>query len=127
MPVAHVEAGLRSRDWSMPEEINRVVTDAISDLLFTPSRDADENCCVRGVSSEKIYFVGNVMIDSLLRHLLKTEDRHTLQQLGLRKNGYATRSLHRLSNVDDHNRYFRGHPRAFEPIASRLASPSQVS
>src|SRR5262245_43001825 len=95
IPVAHVEAGLRSRDWSMPEEINRVVTDAISDLLFTPSRDADENLLGEGVSSEKIYFVGNVMIDSLLTHLPKTEHRNTLPQLGLRENGYATLTLHR--------------------------------
>jgi len=101
IPVAHVEAGLRSRDWSMPEEINRVVTDAISDLLFTPSRDADENLLREGVSSEKIHFVGNVMIDSLLTHLPKTEHRNILHELALRENGYATLTLHRPSNVDD--------------------------
>ena len=66
IPVAHVEAGLRSQDWTMPEEINRVVTDSVSDLLFTPSRDADENLLREGVAPERIYFVGNVMIDCLL-------------------------------------------------------------
>jgi UDP-N-acetylglucosamine 2-epimerase (non-hydrolysing) len=71
--VAHVEAGLRSRDWTMPEEINRVVTDAISDYLFTPSRDADENLVREGVSPERVHFVGNVMIDCLLAQLPKTE------------------------------------------------------
>src|SRR6059036_1487906 len=64
--VGHVEAGLRSRDWSMPEEINRVVTDRLSDLLFTPSRDAIENLRAEGVAAERIHFVGNIMIDSLV-------------------------------------------------------------
>src|SRR3954463_3669312 len=67
--VAHVEAGLRSRDRSMPEEINRLLTDAISDLLFTTSQDADENLKNEGVGAEKVRFVGNVMIDSLMDHL----------------------------------------------------------
>src|SRR4026208_2516690 len=67
--VAHVEAGLRSRDRSMPEEINRILTDVISDLLFTTSQDADENLTREGIPSDKIRFVGNVMIDSLLEHL----------------------------------------------------------
>ena len=101
IPVAHVEAGLRSRDWTMPEEINRVVTDSVSDLLFTPSRDADENLLREGVPPEKIHFVGNVMIDSLLTHLPKTENRDIVARLGLEEKKYATLTLHRPSNVDD--------------------------
>jgi UDP-N-acetylglucosamine 2-epimerase (non-hydrolysing) len=101
IPVAHVEAGLRSRDWTMPEEINRVVTDAISDLLFTPSRDADENLLREGILPERIHFVGNVMIDCLLAQLPKTEARDTLQRFGVEAGRYATLTLHRPSNVDD--------------------------
>jgi UDP-N-acetylglucosamine 2-epimerase (non-hydrolysing) len=101
IPVAHVEAGLRSRDWTMPEEINRVVTDAVSDLLFTPSRDADENLLKEGVAPERIHFVGNVMIDSLLTLLPKAEDRDTLQRFGVEAGRYAVLTLHRPSNVDD--------------------------
>jgi UDP-N-acetylglucosamine 2-epimerase (non-hydrolysing) len=99
--VAHVEAGLRSRDWTMPEEINRLVTDSISDLLFTPSRDADDNLRREGVASARIHFVGNVMIDSLLAHLPKTENRDTLRRLDLQPGHYGTLTLHRPSNVDD--------------------------
>jgi UDP-N-acetylglucosamine 2-epimerase (non-hydrolysing) len=100
IPVAHVEAGLRSRDWSMPEEINRIVTDAISDLLFTPSRDADENLLKEGIPLERIYFVGNVMIDCLLAQLPKSASRATLSRLQVRPGNYATLTLHRPSNVD---------------------------
>jgi UDP-N-acetylglucosamine 2-epimerase (non-hydrolysing) len=103
IPVAHVEAGLRSRDWSMPEEINRLVTDAISDLLFTPSRDADENLFQEGVAPERIFFVGNVMVDCLLTQLPKTRERTTLEQFGVVPKGYATLTLHRPSNVDEPN------------------------
>jgi UDP-N-acetylglucosamine 2-epimerase (non-hydrolysing) len=101
IPVAHVEAGLRSRDWTMPEEINRVVTDTISDLLFTPSPDADQNLLREGVSPERIHFVGNVMIDSLLANLPKTESRNTLAKMGVTSGRYATLTLHRPSNVDE--------------------------
>jgi UDP-N-acetylglucosamine 2-epimerase (non-hydrolysing) len=101
IPVAHVEAGLRSRDWTMPEEINRVVTDTISDLLFTPSRDADENLLREGISPERIHLVGNVMIDCLLTQLPKTEARDTLRRFGVEAGRYATLTLHRPSNVDD--------------------------
>ena len=97
IPVAHVEAGLRSFDRSMPEEINRLLTDQISDLLFTPSADADENLLREGVAPEKIHFVGNVMIDTLIRLLPQTTQRSP--------NGsperYALLTLHRPSNVDD--------------------------
>lgn len=117
IPVAHVEAGLRSRDWTMPEEINRVVTDAISDLLFTPSRDADENLLREGVSPERIYFVGNVMIDCLLAQLPKTAARDTLQRFGVEAGRYATLTLHRPSNVDD--------PEVFSGIMGVLLELSQ--
>jgi UDP-N-acetylglucosamine 2-epimerase (non-hydrolysing) len=85
----------------MPEEINRVITDAISDLLFTPSRDADENLLREGIPSERIHFVGNVMIDCLLAQLPRTENRGTLQRFGVEAGNYATLTLHRPSNVDD--------------------------
>ncbi|HXG51584.1 MAG TPA: UDP-N-acetylglucosamine 2-epimerase (non-hydrolyzing) [candidate division Zixibacteria bacterium] len=99
--VAHVEAGLRSRDWTMPEEINRVVTDAVADLLFTTSRDADENLLKEGVAAERIHFVGNVMIDCLLALLPRAEGRGTFERFGVEPGGYATLTLHRPSNVDD--------------------------
>ncbi len=101
IPVAHVEAGLRSRDWTMPEEINRIVTDTISDLLFTPSRDADENLLREGADPEKIHFVGNVMIDSLLTQLPRAADRRAFRRFGVEAGRYAVLTLHRPSNVDD--------------------------
>jgi UDP-N-acetylglucosamine 2-epimerase (non-hydrolysing) len=95
--IGHVEAGLRSFDWSMPEEINRVVTDRLADLLFTPSEDGDVNLAQEGIPGEKIFRVGNVMIDSLVR-LLPTAMQYP-------KNGfperYALVTLHRPANVDD--------------------------
>lgn len=100
LPVAHIEAGLRSRDWTMPEEVNRVVTDAISDLLFTPAREADANLVREGIPPERIHFVGNVMIDCLLAQLPKTEQRDTLERFGVEAGQYATLTLHRPSNVD---------------------------
>ncbi|MFN0138915.1 MAG: non-hydrolyzing UDP-N-acetylglucosamine 2-epimerase [Pyrinomonadaceae bacterium] len=99
--VAHVEAGLRSRDRTMPEEINRILTDAISDLLFTTSQDADENLKNEGIPAEKIRFVGNVMIDSLLDHLKLAEASNVRNELGVDGQGYAVLTLHRPSNVDD--------------------------
>ena len=99
--VAHVEAGLRSRDRSMPEEINRILTDSISDLLFTTSQDADENLKQEGIPADKIRFVGNVMIDSLLDHLKLAEKSKVRQDLGVDGEDYAVLTLHRPSNVDD--------------------------
>lgn len=99
--VAHVEAGLRSRDRSMPEEINRILTDSISDLLFTTSQDADENLKQEGIPAENIVFVGNVMIDSLLEHLKLAEKSNVRQDLGVNDIDYAVVTLHRPSNVDD--------------------------
>jgi UDP-N-acetylglucosamine 2-epimerase (non-hydrolysing) len=101
VPVAHVEAGLRSFDRTMPEEINRLVTDRLSDYLFTPSRDADENLRNEGVPPEKIFFVGNVMIDTLLRHRTAAEKLKTPESVGLVPDRYALMTLHRPSNVDD--------------------------
>jgi UDP-N-acetylglucosamine 2-epimerase (non-hydrolysing) len=98
--VAHVEAGLRSRDRSMPEEINRILTDSISDLLLTPSADADENLKAEGIAPEKIRLVGNVMIDSLRDHLTRAESSAVRDDLGLTEKKYAVLTLHRPSNVD---------------------------
>src|ERR687893_591444 len=81
--VAHVEAGLRSRDRTMPEEINRLLTDQIADLLFTPSTDADENLLAEVIPRERIRFVGNVMIDSLQKNLAAAGNLRTKEQLGL--------------------------------------------
>lgn len=97
IPVGHVEAGLRSFDRTMPEEINRIVTDRLSDVLFTPSEDGDANLLREGVPKERIHFVGNVMIDSLIRLLPAARN--------CPKNGFPERfalvTLHRPSNVDD--------------------------
>jgi len=101
IPVGHVEAGLRSGDRTMPEEINRLVTDQIADLLLTPSADGDENLLREGVAAEKIHLVGNVMIDTLVRLLPAAEKGETLSRLGLAAGGYGLVTLHRPSNVDD--------------------------
>ncbi len=99
--VAHVEAGLRSRDRTMPEEINRIVTDALADLLLTPSRDADDNLRAEGIAPERIRFVGNVMIDSLFRNLERARRSDILERMGLEPGRFCAMTLHRPSNVDD--------------------------
>jgi UDP-N-acetylglucosamine 2-epimerase (non-hydrolysing) len=99
--VAHVEAGLRSRDRTMPEEINRLLTDQISDLLLTPSADADANLRAEGIPEERIKLVGNVMIDSLLKHLERARQSPIKSQLGVKEKEYAVLTLHRPSNVDN--------------------------
>lgn len=99
--LVHVEAGLRSFDRSMPEEINRLLTDAISDLLFCTEHSGVENLRHEGVPAEKIFLVGNVMVDSLLSSLSKAEQSPVLSELGLEKGRYAVLTLHRPSNVDD--------------------------
>jgi UDP-N-acetylglucosamine 2-epimerase (non-hydrolysing) len=101
--VAHVEAGLRSRDRSMPEEINRLLTDQVSDLLFTPSREATDNLVREGIDGARIYFVGNVMIDTLVKLLPRATVRPVLRELGLSPQQYILVTLHRPSNVDDPN------------------------
>ncbi len=101
IPVAHLEAGLRSYDRRMPEEINRIETDCISSMLLTPSRDADENLIREGISKDKIFLVGNAMIDSLMQYEKKAEHSKTMEDLGLKKQSYGLITLHRPSNVDD--------------------------
>jgi UDP-N-acetylglucosamine 2-epimerase (non-hydrolysing) len=100
IPVIHLEAGLRSRDRSMPEEINRLVTDAIADLLWTPSPDGDENLRAEGVPAHKIDRIGNIMIDSfeMLRGSVEASDAR--RRLGLEGQRYGVVTLHRPSNVD---------------------------
>jgi len=120
IPVAHIEAGLRSFDRSMPEEINRLVTDAVSDLLFVSEASGVENLCAEGVPSEKVHFVGNVMIDTLLRHRESAERNDIGPRLGLDPSRpYALVTLHRPSNVDDPKR-LAGLLRALEELAGEL-------
>lgn len=99
--VAHVEAGLRSHDWRMPEEVNRVLTDRLSDLLLTPSHDALPNLLAEGIAPARVAFVGNVMIDSLFAQLDAARALDLAARLGVRRGGYAVATLHRPSNVDD--------------------------
>jgi UDP-N-acetylglucosamine 2-epimerase (non-hydrolysing) len=99
--VAHVEAGLRSGDWAMPEEVNRVLTDRLSDLLLTPSADADENLRREGLGGERIVRVGNVMIDTLFRQRERAQSSRVLDELELTPREFAVVTLHRPSNVDD--------------------------
>lgn len=99
--VAHVEAGLRSRDRSMPEELNRLVTDQLADLLLTPSYDADENLLAEGIDRSRICCVGNVMIDTLIKMLPHADNTSILDKLKVKSGEYALVTLHRPSNVDD--------------------------
>jgi len=103
IPVAHLEAGLRSGDRTMPEEINRVVTDAIADLLLTPSPDGDENLIREGVMPDRIERVGNIMIDSFEMLRTKIEEQKAWEHFELAEGGYCVVTLHRPSNVDDVN------------------------
>lgn len=105
--VAHVEAGLRSRDRTMPEEINRLLTDQLADLLLTPSEDADENLRNEGIPDERIRFVGNVMIDSLFKQLKRAESSAVREELEIADKDYAALTLHRPSNVDDRATFAR--------------------
>ncbi|MEE3046811.1 MAG: UDP-N-acetylglucosamine 2-epimerase (non-hydrolyzing) [Pseudomonadota bacterium] len=100
-PIIHLEAGLRSFDMRMPEEVNRVAVDAISDLLLTPSSDADENLMRAGIDRERIVRVGNIMIDSFEMLRERIEKTNTFQKVGLASKEYAVLTLHRPSNVDD--------------------------
>ncbi len=101
IPVAHLEAGLRSFDRAMPEELNRVAVDHLSDLLLTPSPDADENLAREGIPASRIARVGNLMIDTLRVHLAAARARRVPEALGLAPGGYAVVTLHRPSNVDE--------------------------
>jgi UDP-N-acetylglucosamine 2-epimerase (non-hydrolysing) len=99
--LAHVEAGLRSFDRTMPEEINRILTDAISDLLFCTDQSGVDNLLREGVAKDKVFLVGNVMIDTLMKHKQKAESSQILKKLGLYAGKYAVLTLHRPSNVDE--------------------------
>jgi len=101
IPIAHVESGLRSFDMDMPEEVNRILTDSISDFLLTPSIDANENLLKEGIKQEKIHFVGNIMIDSLYRSLKKSRESTILKYFNLESADFGLLTLHRPSNVDD--------------------------
>ena len=118
VPVAHVEAGLRSFDLTMPEEINRMVTDMLSTCCFTTSPEAEENLKREGVRDERIFFVGNIMIDSLMYYLEKSESSDVLSRLGLESSGYCLVTLHRPSNVDT--------PEIFRGIFGALARLSET-
>jgi UDP-N-acetylglucosamine 2-epimerase (non-hydrolysing) len=100
IPVAHVEAGLRSFDWSMPEEINRVVTDRLSDVLFTHSPECEVNLAAEGIDAARVHFVGNTMIDSLRRFDRQAEARRPWTAAGFARGAYVLVTLHRPSNVD---------------------------
>jgi hypothetical protein len=99
--LVHVEAGLRSFDREMPEEVNRVLTDSISDLLFCSEQSGVENLRREGIPDSKVHFVGNVMIDTLMRHRERAEQSKILEELDITDGPYAVLTLHRPSNVDD--------------------------
>lgn len=117
--VAHVEAGLRSYDRSMPEEINRVLTDAIADLLLTPSIDGNMNLIKEGVAEEKIKFVGNIMIDTLYNMRERASESTILTDLNIKKSAYGLITLHRPSNVD-HGETFTGFVEIIEEISQKM-------
>jgi len=116
--LGHVEAGLRSFDRDMPEEINRLVTDTLADDLFTSCADAEPNLAREGVDPKRIHFVGNVMIDSLVRHRAKASASDVVERLGVSARGYTLVTLHRPSNVDE--------PEVFKGILSALGQLSDI-
>ncbi len=128
IPVAHVEAGIRSGDWSMPEEINRMATDAVSNWFFTTSAFANDNLRRSGVADERVFFVGNTMIDTLLANMERLRPPPFWDELGLEPGGYFVLTLHRPSNVDEATHFerllasigqgTRGHPVVF-PVHPR--------
>ena len=117
--LIHVEAGLRSFDRTMPEEINRLLTDAISDLLFVTEQSAVDNLRNEGIDSDKVHFVGNVMIDTLMANKQKAQTSDVLQRLQLSAKAYTVITLHRPSNVDDMNK-FSQIVTAFEEIEKEM-------
>jgi UDP-N-acetylglucosamine 2-epimerase (non-hydrolysing) len=121
VPVAHVESGLRSRDWTMPEEQNRVLTDRLSELLFTHSPDANENLAAEGIPAEKVHYVGNTMIDTLRRFERRARARELWNEHRAEERGYALVTLHRPSNVDAEARL-----RAIVEALSALAGKTRV-
>jgi UDP-N-acetylglucosamine 2-epimerase (non-hydrolysing) len=121
VPVAHVEAGLRSFDRTMPEEVNRVVTDALSDYLFTPSQDGDENLRREGVPEDRVFQVGNIMIDTLRRYEQAARARLLAARHGLKAKDYTLCTLHRPSNVDNEDTL-----RGIVAVIRRLAEKQPV-
>jgi UDP-N-acetylglucosamine 2-epimerase (non-hydrolysing) len=119
IPIAHVEAGLRSFDRTMPEEINRIVTDRLADLLLTPSRDGNDKLRAEGTPEEKIHLVGNVMIDTLRRHLPMARLERIRDRIRVDEGAYAVLTLHRPSNVDRPD-VFREIIRAVGIVGSRM-------
>jgi UDP-N-acetylglucosamine 2-epimerase (non-hydrolysing) len=115
IPLAHVEAGLRSGDWTMPEEVNRVVTDRLARFLLAPSPDAVDNLRAEGEPDEEIHLVGNVMVDTLLANIERARARPTLERLGL--DGYGLVTLHRPANVDE--------PEVLLPLVDALSRVSK--
>jgi UDP-N-acetylglucosamine 2-epimerase (non-hydrolysing) len=112
VPVVHLEAGLRSRDRSMPEEVNRLVTDQLSAMLLTPVEGARDNLLSEGVAEQRIHFVGNVMAESVLRNLPRIEDRDVASRFGLARGNYLLATVHRPENTD--------HPERLTEIAAAL-------
>lgn len=121
IPVAHVEAGLRSGDWTMPEEVNRVLTDRLSELLFTHSPEAAENLADEGLPPDRVHYVGNTMIDTLRAHEQDARQRAAWSAAGLAEREYVLVTLHRPSNVDDATRL-----RAIVAALCELASRAPV-
>ena len=117
--LAHIEAGLRSRDWNMPEEINRVVTDRLSDFLLAPSTDAADNLKAEGYRDDQIWLVGNVMVDTLFSNLERARKRPILRALGVRDGAFGLVTMHRPSNVDDPH-VLAGLVRALNEISTDL-------
>ncbi len=107
IPCAHIESGLRSFDRKMPEEINRIITDSIADILFTPSPDADENLRKEGISESRIKRVGNIMIDSLMKNIERSRESTVHKELEILNKEYAVLTLHRPSNVDEKETFVR--------------------
>jgi len=119
IPVAHIEAGLRSRDRAMPEEINRIVTDQLSDLLFVTERSALGNLEQEGIARDRVHFVGNTMIDTLLRLLPVARGGTVVRDLGLEHRDYGVVTLHRPGNVDEESQ-LDGLVAALEQVSRRL-------
>jgi UDP-N-acetylglucosamine 2-epimerase (non-hydrolysing) len=119
IPVAHVEAGLRSFDRTMPEEINRILTDALADLLFTTEESANRNLANEGVPPDKVFLVGNLMIDSLIKMLPMAQESSLWMELGLKAQPYAVLTLHRPANVD-HGEHLQRTLEAIAQLAERI-------
>jgi len=143
IPVAHVEAGIRSGDWSMPEEINRIVTDAITNWFFTTSETANENLRYNGIDNDRLFFVGNTMIDTLLANLSRLRKPSFFKEFNLEEGEYFVTTLHRPSNVDNIDEFtflldaisegtrdlpviFPLHPRTAKTVQSMIEVPCNI-